>query len=78
MVVTVTFTPTEPPWLSVTTIVHVPAATAVIVNVALGPLPAAGAKVAIPAHDGEPFEIVRGPNHTFWFTTQGGDGIDRT
>jgi len=61
VVVTVTLTPTEPPWLSVTTIVHVPAATAVTVNVALGPVPDAGANVAIPAHDGVPFAALSGP-----------------
>ncbi|MEA2690557.1 MAG: hypothetical protein QOD51_3164, partial [Candidatus Eremiobacteraeota bacterium] len=43
VVVTVTFTPTEPPWLTLTTIEHVPAATAVTVNVALGPVPDPGA-----------------------------------
>ncbi len=51
VVVTMTSTPTEPPWLSLTTIVHVPAATAVTVNVALGPVPDAGANVAMPAHE---------------------------
>jgi hypothetical protein len=61
VVVTETFTPTEPPWLSVTTIVHVPAATAVTVNVALGPVPAAGENVAIPAHEGLPLAAVSGP-----------------
>jgi hypothetical protein len=50
VVVTVTLTPTEPPWLSVTTIVQTPAATEVTVNVALGPFPPAGLNVAIPAH----------------------------
>jgi hypothetical protein len=61
VVVTVTFTPTEPPWLSEITIEHVPAATPVTVNVALGPVPAAGEKVAMPAHDGLPFAAVSGP-----------------
>jgi hypothetical protein len=61
VVVTVTLTPTDPPWSSVTTIVQVPAATAVTVNVALGPLPDAGANVAMPAHDGEPFAAFSGP-----------------
>jgi hypothetical protein len=61
VVVTVTFTPTEPPWLSLTTIVQVPAATAVTVNVPLGPVFEAGANVAIPAHDGLPLAAVNGP-----------------
>jgi hypothetical protein len=61
VVVTVTLTPTEPPWLSVTTMTHVPAATAVTVNVALGPLPDAGVNVAIPLHDGDPFAAFSGP-----------------
>ena len=44
-----------------TTIAHVPAPTAVTVNVALGPVPEAGANVAIPAQDGDPFAAVSGP-----------------
>ena len=61
VVVTETLTPTDPPWLSDTTIVHCPAATAVTVNVALGPEPEAGANVAMPAQDGDPFAAVSGP-----------------
>ena len=47
--------------MSLTTIVHVPAATAVTVNVVLGPVPEDGDTVAIPLHDGVPFAAVNGP-----------------
>jgi hypothetical protein len=61
VVVTVTPTPTEPPWLSDTTIEQVPAATAVTVKTATGPVPLDGENVAIPEHDAEPFAAVNGP-----------------
>jgi len=48
--------------LSVILIWQVPAATEVTVNVALGPVPAGGENVAIPAHDeGAPLVAVSGP-----------------
>jgi hypothetical protein len=61
VVVTVTWTLTEPPWSSVITKVHVPAATAVTVNVVLGPVPEGGEIVAMPLHDGVPFDAVNVP-----------------
>jgi hypothetical protein len=61
VVVIVTWTLTEPPWLSLITNVHVPAATAVTVNVVLGPVPEAGEIVAMPLHDGVPSDAVNGP-----------------
>jgi hypothetical protein len=61
VVVTYTVSPALCPWLSVTLISHVPAATEVTENVALGPVPEGGVKVAIPAHDGDPFAALSGP-----------------
>jgi hypothetical protein len=60
VVVTYTVSPTFCPWLSLTLMVHVPAATEVTVNVALGPAPAV-LKVTIPVHEGVPFAAVSGP-----------------
>ena len=61
IVVTVPATETDPPWLSLITNVHVPAATAVIVNVVAGPVPADGEIVAMPVHDGTPLDVVNVP-----------------
>jgi hypothetical protein len=61
VVVTVTLTVADPPWSSEIVNPHVPAATAVMMNVADGPVPEAGAIVAIPAHDCGPFAAVSVP-----------------
>jgi hypothetical protein len=61
VVVTETVSPTDWPWLSLTVIVHPPAATDVTVKVTLGPGPDDGVNVAMPAHDGVPFVAVSVP-----------------
>jgi hypothetical protein len=55
VVVTETISPTDWPWLSLTVIVHPPAATDVTVKITLGPGPDDGVNVAMPVHDGVPF-----------------------